>query len=119
MNLETAAILFRHHADDFVLWCVDLPAALLRDAKHMENTAYGDLDFVMEQLPVRPEKDVSVLHLLFREGEYYSLFTQEVDPGFVAAQRRSGYSVRGGKEDIMEDVLQHFHDLTPVQNMVM
>lgn len=119
MKYETAAVLFRHHTDDFVLWTVDLPATLLMEARRMENTAFGDLDFVMEELPVIPEGDNSLLHFLFKEGKNFSLFAKETDSAFMEVRQCSGCSVRGGKEDIIEDIRQHFRDLMAFQSMAM
>ena len=119
MRYDTAAVLFRHHADDFALWTVDLPASMIQEVRRMENTAFGDLDFVMEQLPVNPEGDGSKLHFLFKEGENFSLFAKETAPAFMQAQRHNGCSVRGGKEDIIGDILQHFEDMTPSHSMTM
>lgn len=119
MRYETAAVLFRHHADDFALWTVDLPASMLQEIRRMENTAFGDLDFVMEELPASPEGDESKLYFLFKEGENFSLFAKEAAPAFIQAQQCNGCSVRGGKEDIIVDVLQHFEDMSPSQSMAM
>lgn len=119
MRLETAAVLFRHHADDFTLWTVDIPTSLLQEAKRMENTAFGDLDFVMEELPVSPEGDDSKLYFLFKEDKNFSLFAKEATAAFMHAQRCNGCSVRGGKEDIIVDVLQHFEDMSLSPSMAM
>lgn len=105
MSYETATILFRHGQDDFAVWDVDLPSALIRQARHALNTATGDLGFILDQLPIQEEgADGPCCQFLCRDGSALALFTMEMSAGFFNEYRNEGCSVRGGKSDVMAEV---------------
>lgn len=111
MSYETATILFRHGEDDFAVWDVDLPERLLREARHAQNTATGDLGFIFDQLPVQESAaGDSRCQFLFEDGSAFALFTMEMDPAFFDEYRDKGCSVRGGKEEILAEITEQLQE---------
>lgn len=104
MSYESATILFRHGPDDFAVWEVDLPAPLIRQALRAQNTATGDLDFILDQLPIGEAGVDSPCQFLFEDGSAYALFSMEMDADFFDEYSNEGCSVRGGKEEVIAEV---------------
>lgn len=119
MSYESATILFRHGPDDFAVWEVDLPAPLLRQALRAPNTATGDLDFILDQLPIEEVGVDSPCQFLFKDGSAYALFTMEMGPGFFDEYRNEGCSVRGGKAGMIAEVEELLQEQTQCWGMVM
>ena len=112
MNDERATILFRHGPDDFAVWEVDLPAPLIRQARRAQNTATGDLDFILDQLPIGEAGVDSPCQFLFKDGSAYALFSMEMGPGFFDKYSDKGCSVRGGKEEVIAEVEELLQEQT-------
>lgn len=122
MSYETATILFRHGRDDFAVWEVDLPEQMLWQAKRSLNTATGDLDFILDQLPIQKDGGINPrCHFLFEDGSTLALFSMKMTAGFYDEYRDVGCSVRGGKADVMaeveEQLREHAHCWEPAMQM--
>lgn len=104
MNDERATILFREKPNKFTVWEVDLPAPLIQQARRAQNTATGDLDFILDQLPIGETGVDSPCQFLFKDGSTYALFSMEMGPGFFDKYCDEGVAVCGGKAGVIAEV---------------
>lgn len=120
MSYETVTILFRYGQDDYTVWDVDLPEALVRQARRASNTATGDLDFILGQLPIQEDggKDHRC-QFLFKDGKALALFTMEMPAGFFEEYRNESCSLRGGKSEVMAEVEEHIQEQAHCWELVM
>lgn len=120
MPYENATILFRHGKDDFAVWQVELPEPLLRKARHAQNTATGDLGFILDQLPAEePGMDGARCQFLFEDGSSFALFSVDLGGEFYARYQSDGCSVRGSKQDVLTEVEEQLQALAHRWEMAM
>lgn len=120
MRYETATILFRHGEDDFAAWDVDLPEQLLREVRYGQNTATGDLAFILDQLPIEASgKGGARCQFLFEDGSAFALFSAELGPDFFDRHQGRGCFTRGGKEEVLAELEEQFQRLAHQWEMVM
>ena len=86
MRYETAAILFHEEDGDFSLWTVDM---------ELTPTVNGPTD--------------TCLHFLFENEGQFSLCTMNMDKAFLWDYQHEGSSVRGSREDIVEELGDFFY----------
>lgn len=120
MPYESATILFRHGKDDFAVWEVELPKPLLQKARHAQNTATGDLDFILDQLPIQENSaDDPRCQFLFADGSAFALFSVDLGAEFYARYQNDGCSVRGSKQDVLAEVEEQLQALAHRWEMAM
>lgn len=112
MNDERATILFREKPNKFTVWEVDLPAPLIWQALRAQNTATGDLDFILDQLPLGEASVNSPCQFLFKDGSAYALFSMEMGSGFFEKYCDEGVAVCGGKEEVIAEVEELLQEQT-------
>lgn len=117
MEYDTAVIVFRHGANDYSLWTVDLPRDMLREVQKAELVGHGELETVMENIPVIREDEDSPLAFLFRGADGVSLCIKAADEAFMEEHQHEGCSVRGDKELIMAEVMDLFQWQAPAMTM--
>ena len=109
MQYKTATILFRDGEDDFTLWVVDLPADRVMKFKRSECAIVGEISSLFTQLPIEPGNPNNRIHLLCKECEMYTLYTNDVSWDFFEKYSGEGVSVRGSKEVIFAEIKEVFH----------
>lgn len=103
-------VLFYHGTDDYSLWVVELPAAIIQDVQHGQVTAVGALNAVMDRVPdLRVCGETRLSFLLQHEGGY-RLYVQEVDDALLETYRGDGWSVCGSKSSVMAEILELTQD---------
>lgn len=103
---EMTMVLFCHGVDDYSLWAVELPAAIIQDVQRGQLTAEGELDAVMDRIPDLRVCGETRLSFLFHQGSCFRLYVRETDESLLETYRGEGWSVRSSKNSIMAEILE-------------
>ena len=90
--------------DDYVLWQVQLPVYLVRNILNSPQSFIGDVDEIMDGVPVEQEPSDNTLHFLFPRGGKIACCSMEMEEQFFEEYSTHGTSVRGSREDIRQDL---------------
>lgn len=104
MRYETAAILFHEEDGDFSLWTVDMPSEIVDEARKTADLHQESLLEIMELTPTVNGPTDTCLHFLFENEGQFSLCTMNMDKAFLWDYQHEGSSVRGSREDIVEEL---------------
>ena len=97
---------WHHGEDDYGLWQVQLPLYLVRNILNSPQNFAGDVDEVMDGVPMEPEPSGNTLHFLFPRGGGAVCCSMEMDEKFFEGYSDKGASVRGSREDIRADLIE-------------
>lgn len=103
-------VLFCHGADDYSLWVVDLPAAVICDVQQGHLTAEGALDAMIDQVPDLHVCGETRLFFLFRKEGGFHLYVKDMDGALLETYRGDGWAVRGSKSSVMAEILELVQD---------
>lgn len=103
---ELVNVLWHHGEDDYGLWQVQLPLYLVRNILNSPQNFAGDVDEVMDGVPMEPEPSGNTLHFLFPRGGGAVCCSMEMDEKFFEGYSDKGASVRGSREDIRADLIE-------------
>lgn len=103
---ELVNVLWHHGEDDYGLWQVQLPVYLVRNILNSPQSFIGDVDEVMDGVPMEPEPSGNRLHFLFPRAGLIACCSMEMDERFFEEYSDKGASVRGSREDIRADLIE-------------
>lgn len=103
MKRETAVILFREQGESFSIWTVELPWDVTFRARQTEKAIRGNLEELLNQLPVQSCSADCNLNFLFQDGSGYRLCTVKMEESFLNEHQHEGGSVCGSLEDIIAE----------------
>lgn len=103
---ELVNVLWHHGEDDYGLWQVQLPLYLVRNILNSPQNFAGDVDEVMDGVPMEPEPSGNTLHFLFPRGGRAVCCSMGMDESFFEEYSDKGASVRGSREDIRADLIE-------------
>ena len=109
MRYETAAISFHEEDGDFSLWTVDMPSEIVDEARKTADLHQESLLEIMELTPTVNGPTDTCLHFLFENEGQFSLCTMNMDKAFLWDYQHEGSSVRGSREDIVEELGDFFY----------
>lgn len=104
-HYELVNVLWHHGEDDYGLWQVQLPVYMIRNILNSPQNLIGDVDEVMDSVPMEPEPSDNTLHFLFPRGGQIACCSMEMEEKFFAEYSTQGTSVRGSRADIREDLV--------------
>lgn len=102
---ELVNVVWRHGEDDFALWQVQLPVSLVRNILNTPEFFSGDVDAVMDSLPLEPEKASNTLHFVFPRGGELVCCTKDMGMDFFDRYDTQGASVRADRAYVRNDIL--------------
>lgn len=103
---EVAMVVFRHGEDDYSFWMADFPAGTVQKARQGKAEAQGDLDAIMDAIPLGDGEES--LNFLFHSEDGFSLRAVNVGEDFLEEHETDGCSVRGSRKQIQSEVLDAF-----------
>ena len=103
-NYELVNVFWHHGEDDYGLWQVQLPVYLVRNILNSPQSFIGDVDEIMDGVPVEQEPSDNTLHFLFPRGGKIACCSMEMEEQFFEEYSTHGTSVRGSREDIRQDL---------------
>ena len=121
MKYETTTFLFRNGSDDYTIWIVDLPQAEALGFRRADLAIYGNLDALMEQLPIEHETSIDSiqsLHMLGKEPNHFLVYSIDVPFAFIEKHLHEGYSARGDKDAVIYEVTSLYEQLTHTHQMM-
>ena len=101
---ELVNVFWHHGEDDYGLWQVQLPVYLVRNILNSPQSFIGDVDEIMDGVPVEQEPSDNTLHFLFPRGGKIACCSMEMEEQFFEEYSTHGTSVRGSREDIRQDL---------------
>lgn len=104
MKYETTTFLFRNGSDDYTIWILDLPQAEAVGLRRADLAIYGNLDALLEQIPIEhetPPDSIQSLHMLCKGHHHFLVYSIDVPFDFIENHVHEGYSARGDKDAII------------------
>lgn len=101
---EMVNAIWHHGEDDYGLWQVEIPIYLVRNILNSPQNFVGDLDEVLDGVPLEPWPPNHTMHFLFPRGGRIACCSMEMGQEFFAEYGIQGSSVRGSREDIREEL---------------
>lgn len=101
---EMVNAIWHHGEDDYGLWQVEIPRYLVRNILNSPQSFVGDLDEVLDGVPLEPWPPNHTMHFLFPRGGRIACCSMEMEHEFFAEYGIQGSSVRGSREDIREEL---------------
>lgn len=101
---ELVNVLWHHGEDDYGLWQVQLPVYLVRNILNSPQCFMGDVDEIMDGVPMDQETSGNTLHFLFPRGGKIACCSMEMEEKFFEECSTHGTSVRGRRADIRQDL---------------
>lgn len=101
---ELVNVLWHHGEDDYGLWQVQLPVYLVRNILNSPQCFIGDVDEIMDGVPLEQELSGNLLHFLFPRGGKIACCSMEMEEKFFEEYSTHGTSVRGSRADIRQDL---------------
>lgn len=101
---ELVNVIWHHGEDDYGLWQVQIPLYLVRNILNSPQNFVGDLDEVMDSVPLEPWPPDNTLHFLFPRGGRIVCCSMEMEEKFFAEYSIQGSSVRGSRDEIREEL---------------
>lgn len=83
---------------------VQLPVYLVRNILNSPQSFIGDVDEIMDGVPVEQEPSDNTLHFLFPRGGKIACCSMEMEEQFFEEYSTHGTSVRGSRADIWQDL---------------
>ena len=104
-EMETdSPFLWNHGEDDYGLWQVQIPVYLVRNILNSPQSFIGDVDEIMDGVPVEQEPSDNTLHFLFPRGGKIACCSMKMEEKFFEEYSTHGTSVRGSRADIRQDL---------------
>ena len=97
-------VLWNHGEDDYGLWQVQIPVYLVRNILNSPQSFIGDVDEIMDGVPVEQEPSDNTLHFLFPRGGKIACCSMKMEEKFFEEYSTHGTSVRGSRADIRQDL---------------
>jgi len=91
-----------HGHDDYCLWSVDAPSEILSFILEQNHAETGSLDRLMERMEDGSACDMKLLK--YRENLEFDFYAIPESLSFLQAYTTQGSSIRGNKEQIMEEI---------------
>ena len=110
----TARVLYRHGENDFALWTVELKETDYEDAMQDIVRMKDTIEAVMNNLPLVDDEPETVCHFLFVSKDNAIIITSQVNKEFIEQYHNEGFSVRGFKQDIMDEVQKESRIIIPL-----
>lgn len=101
---ELVNVLWNHGEDDYGLWQVQIPVYLVRNILNSPQSFIGDVDEIMDGVPVEQEPSDNTLHFLFPRGGKIACCSMKMEEKFFEEYSTHGTSVRGSRADIRQDL---------------
>ena len=101
---ELVNVLWNHGEDDYGLWQVQIPGYLVRNILNSPQSFIGDVDEIMDGVPVEQEPSDNTLHFLFPRGGKIACCSMKMEEKFFEEYSTHGTSVRGSRADIRQDL---------------
>ena len=102
---ELANVLLHYGEDDYGLWQVQLPVYLVWNIFNGTQNSIGDLDEILDGLPIEQETCGTILHFLFPKGGKVVCCSVEMAETFMEEYSMQGSSLRGSRADIREELV--------------
>lgn len=102
---ELANVLWHYGEDDYGLWQVQLPVYLVWNIFNGTQNSIGDLDEILDGLPIEQETCGTILHFLFPKGGKVVCCSVEMAETFMEEYSMQGSSLRGSRADIREELV--------------
>lgn len=102
---ELANVLLHYGEDDYGLWQVQLPVYLVWNIFNGTQNSIGDLDEILDGLPIEQETCGTILHFLFPKGGKVVCCSVEMTETFMEEYSMQGSSLRGSRADIREELV--------------
>lgn len=102
---ELANVLLHYGEDDYGLWQIQLPVYLVWNIFNGTQNSIGDLDEILDGLPIEQETCGTILHFLFPKGGKVVCCSVEMTETFMEEYSMQGSSLRGSRADIREELV--------------
>lgn len=106
---ELANVIWRQGVDDYGLWQMRIPLYLVRNILNSPESFVGNVDEIMEGVPLEPWPPGNKLHFLFPRDGRIVCCSMEMEEKFFAEYSTQGVSVRGSGAEIREELTILFH----------
>ena len=83
---------------------MQLPVYLVRNILNSPQSFIGDVDEIMDGVPVEQEPSDNTLHFLFPRGGKIACCSMKMEERFFEEYSTHGTSVRGSRADIRQDL---------------
>jgi len=102
----TARLLYKYGKNDYELWTVDISESDFKEVMQDSVRLSGKIESIMENIPMLYDEPATVCHFLFTNKDSATIITSQVSKDFVERYHDEGFSVRGCKQEILNEILE-------------